>query len=110
MTTITDLHETGGAEAAQTWQSIEPVAMALGGAGGELLGGLWVLLLSVVTLRTRAFPRLVSLLGLVIGVFGLISVVPPLHDAGIGFGLLQIVWFVCVAWILSRTPHRGASS
>ena len=108
MTAITDLHETGEAEAVQTWQAIEPVAMALGGAGGELLGGLWVLLLSVVTLRTRAFPRMVSLLGLVIGVLGLTSVVPPLHDAGIGFGLLQIVWFLCVAWLLTRTPQRGS--
>jgi hypothetical protein len=82
--------------------------MALGGAGGELLGGLWVLLLSFVTLRTRPFPRMVSLLGLVIGVLGLTSVVPPLPDAGIGFGVLQIVWFLCVAWILTRTPQGGA--
>jgi hypothetical protein len=51
MTTVTDLHETGEAEAVRTWQAIEPVAMALGGAGGELLGGLWVLLLSVVMSR-----------------------------------------------------------
>jgi hypothetical protein len=110
MTTVIDLHETGEAQAVQTWQAVEPMAMALGGAGGELLGGLWVLLLSVVTLRTRAFPRPVSLLGLVIGVLGLVSVVPPLHDAGIGFGLLQIVWFLCVAWILLKSPHGGASS
>jgi hypothetical protein len=108
MTTITDLHETGEAGAVQTWQALEPVAMALGGAGGELLGGLWVLLLSLVTLRSRAFPTIVSLLGLVIGVLGLVSVVPPLHDAGIGFGLLQIAWFLCMAWILWRPAHRGA--
>jgi hypothetical protein len=108
MTTIVDLHQTDEAQAVQTWQAIEPVAMALGGAGGELLGGLWVLLLSVVTLRTRVFPRIVSLLGLVIGVLGLTSVVPLLHNAAIGFGLLEIAWLLCVAWILTRSPKRGA--
>lgn len=110
MTTVTDLQETSEAQAVQTWQAVEPVAMALGGAGGEVLGGSWVLLLSVVTLRTRAFPRLVSLLGLVVGVLGLLSVVPPLHDAAIGFGLLQVVWFLCVGWILWGSSHRGVPS
>jgi hypothetical protein len=71
---------------------------------------LWVLLLSVVTLRTRIFPRAVSVLGLLVGVLGLTSVVPPLHDVGVGFGMLQIAWFLCVAWLLSKSPHRGASS
>lgn len=31
-----------------------------------------------------------------VGALGLISVVPPLHDAAYAFGLLQIVWF---AWL-----------
>jgi hypothetical protein len=108
MTTIVDLYGTDEAQAVRTWQAIEPVAMALGGAGGELLGGLWVLLLSLVAVRTHAFPRAVSWLGLVIGVLGIASVAPPLHNAAIGFGLLQIAWFLCVAWILVRTPQRGA--
>ena len=109
MTTIADLHETVPAQAEQTWQAIEPVAMALGGAGGELLGGMWVLLLSLAALRTHAFARAVGWLGLVIGVLGITSVVPPLHDAAIAFGLLQIVWFLCVAWVLVKTPQRAAS-
>lgn len=97
-------------QAVQAWQSIEPVAMALGGAGGELLGGMWVLLLSLVALRAGAFPRAVSWPGLVTGVLGLVSVVPPLHDVAIGFGLLRIAWFLCLAWILARVPQRRVSS
>jgi hypothetical protein len=110
MTTIVDLHETDPAKAEQTWQAIEPVAMALGGAGGELLGGSWVLLLSLAALRTHALARTVCWLGLIIGVLGISSVVPPLHTAAIAFGLLQIVWFLSIAWILLRTTRpEGAS-
>lgn len=108
MTTVVDLQQTDEAQAVRTWQAVEPVAMALGGAGGELLGGLWVLLVSVVALRAGAFPRVVALLGLAIGVLGLASVAPPLHGAAIGFGLLEIAWLLCVGWVLLRAPHRGA--
>lgn len=110
MTTIVDLHDTEPAQAEQTWQAIEPVAMALGGAGGELLGGTWVLLLSLVALRTHGLARPVCWLGLVIGALGITSVVPPLHAAAIAFGLLQIVWFACVAWILLRTSQPEGTS
>ena len=107
MTTIVDLHKTDGAAAVRAWQAIEPVALALGGAGGEVLGGLWVLLLSLVALRTSAFPKAVVWLGLVIGVVGLISVVPPLANAAIAFGLLQIFWFLSIGWILLKTRQRS---
>jgi hypothetical protein len=110
MTTIVDMHETDPAQAEQTWQAIEPVAMALGGAGGELLGGTWVLLLSLAALRTHAVARTVCWLGLIIGVLGITSIVPPLHTAAIAFGLLQIVWFLCIAWILLRISQPAGAS
>jgi hypothetical protein len=90
-------------ERAAAWQAIEPVALALGGAGGELLGGVWVLLISVIVLRGATLPRSLGWLGVVIGVVGLISVVPPLHDAAVAFGLLQIMWFAWLGVILLTT-------
>lgn len=102
MTTVVDLHATEPAHAVRTWRAVETVAMALGGAGGELLGGTWVLLLSLVALRTAALPRFLGWLGAVIGVVGLASVVPPLHDATVAFGLLQIAWFLGVGLTLLR--------
>lgn len=110
MTTVIDLHDVHPAQAVQTWQSVEAVAMALGGAGGELLGGLWVLLLSVVALRAGGLPRFVAWLGVLIGVVGLVSVVPPLHDAAVAFGLLQIAWFLSVGWLLLSAQPQGAAS
>jgi hypothetical protein len=106
MTTIVDLHETDPAVAVRTWRAVEPVALALGGAGGELLGGLWVLLLSLVALRSAALPRSVAWLGIAVGVVGLSSVVPALHDATIAFGLLQLVWFLWLGLVL--VSGRGA--
>ena len=103
MTTIVALAKTDVAQAETAWQAIEPVAMGLGGAGGEILGGLWVLLLSLITLRSGALPKALGWLGLVIGVAGLGSVVPPLHDVAYVFGLLQIVWFVWVGVALLKT-------
>jgi hypothetical protein len=90
---MTAVQALAASERAATWQAIEPVALALGGAGGELLGGLWVLSVSLLVLRGAALPRALGWLGVAVGVVGLISVVPPLLDAAVGFGLLQIVWF-----------------
>lgn len=109
MTTIVALAKTDPAQAQQAWQAIEPVSSALGGAGGEILGGLWVLLVSVVALRSGALPKLLGWFGVALGVVGLTSVVPPLHDAAIVFGLLQIVWFVWVGVALLMTKATAAA-
>ncbi|HIH03361.1 MAG TPA: DUF4386 family protein, partial [Methanoregulaceae archaeon] len=80
--------------AVSLWQAVEPVAQGLGGSGGELLGGLWVLLVSYASLRAGEFPRQLCWLGLAVGLAGIVSVVPPLNGAAYAFGLLQIAWFV----------------
>lgn len=103
MTTVEPLVETDHAQAVATWQTLEPVALGLGGAGGEFLGGLWVLLVSLVVLRSGALSKALGWLGVVIGLVGLTSVVPPLHDVGIAFGLLEIVWFVWLGVVLMTT-------
>jgi Domain of unknown function (DUF4386) len=113
MTTVHDLASTDYANAVTTWRSVEPVALALGGAGGELLGGLWVLMVSAVVVRGDRLPRRLGWLGLVIGVIGIASVLPPLSDATVAFGLLQIVWFAWLAGVLlttkatARTTHSS---
>ncbi len=105
---VVELHGTSPAQAVSAWQAIEPVAQGLGGSGGELLGGLWVLLVSVAALRTGALPKVLNWLGVAIGVAGVISVVPALKDLAYGFGLLQIVWFVWLGIVMLRTTSRPA--
>lgn len=110
MAAVVDLHSTDPGQAASLWQAIEPVTEGLGGSGGELLGGLWVLLVSLVGLRVGGFPKPLAWLGVVLGVVGLLSVIPPLNDAAIAFGMIQILWFVWLGITMLRTGRRPEHS
>ena len=106
MAAVVGLHGTSPAQAVAAWQAIEPVAQGLGGSGGELLGGLWILLVSVAALRTGALPKVLDWLGVAIGAAGVLSVVPALNDVAYGFGLLVIVWFAWLGIVMVRTASR----
>ena len=86
MAAVVGLHGTSPVQAVAAWQAIEPVAQGLESSGGELLGGLWVLLVSVAALRTGGLPKVLNWLGVAIGAAGVLSVVPALRDLGYGFG------------------------
>ena len=106
-TAVVGLHGAHPAQAVATWQAIEPVAQGLGGSGGELLGGLWVLLVSAAALRTGGLPKVLNWLGVAIGAAGVLSVVPALDSLAYGFGSLQIVWFAWLGIAMLRTPARA---
>jgi hypothetical protein len=108
MAAVVGLHGTSPAQAVSAWQAIEPVTEGLGGSGGELLGGLWVLLVSVAALRTGGLPKAFGWFGVAIGAAGLLSVVPVLKDVGLVFGLLQIIWFVWLGIVMLRTTPPTA--
>lgn len=77
-----------------TWVTLSVVQDALGG-GIELVGAIWLLLVSAAALRTRMLSRGVAMVGLVIGVAGLVTLVAPVADQAMTvFGLGLIVWFV----------------
>jgi hypothetical protein len=92
---VAGLHARETALAVSTWVAIGVVQDGLGG-GVEIVGGLWVLLISLAALRSGQLPRSLNYIGILVGVAGLLTVVPPLGDLGAVFGLGQIVWF---AWI-----------
>ncbi len=100
---VADLNATSPPQAASAWQAIDTVADGLGSGGGELLGGLWVLLVSVAALRTGALPKALNWLGIVIGAAGIASIIPALLDGRYVFGLLQIVWFIWLSVVMLRT-------
>jgi hypothetical protein len=107
MSTVVGLAKTDLSQAQATWQAMEPVAMGLGGAGGEILGGLWILLTSLTALRCGALPKVLNWLGIAIGVTGLVSVIPPLRDASMAFGVLQIPWLIWLGITLLRQKQTG---
>ncbi|MBK9093372.1 MAG: DUF4386 family protein [Anaerolineae bacterium] len=107
---VVALYATDPGQAALTWQAIETVAGGLGNANGEILGGLWALLVSVAALRSGGLPRGLNMLGLLVGAVGILSLIPGLTDALIGvFGLSQIIWYVWLGIVLLRSkPGRTA--
>jgi hypothetical protein len=95
--------------AATVWLAIEAMTSGMTGGNGELLGGLWTLLVSVAVWRTRALPHALAVLGLIVGAAGLASTVPGLVVLVAVFGLTQLVWFVAVGVALLRAPAATAS-
>ncbi|MBK8798877.1 MAG: DUF4386 family protein [Anaerolineales bacterium] len=91
-------------QAALTWQGIESVASGLGNGNGEILGGLWTLLVSLAGLRAGGLPKALNILGLLVGAVGILSIIPGLTEMLVGvFGLSQIIWFVWLGIVLLRS-------
>jgi hypothetical protein len=88
-------------QASLLWSGIESVASGLSCGNGEILGGLFTLLISFCAFRAPAFPKAIVYLGGLIGVIGIISIVPGLKDLTAVFGISQVVWFVWVGIILA---------
>jgi hypothetical protein len=82
--------------------AIDSVFGGMGG-GNEILGGIWMLLVSWAALRGGGLPKALNYLGLAIGVAGILSALPGLGDAGMIFGVGQIVWFVWLGIVLLRS-------
>ncbi|GAB3284840.1 DUF4386 family protein [Parahaliea aestuarii] len=99
---VSEAYASGAEAAAQTWTVVAIVQDGIGG-GVEVVGGIWVLCISAAALRVRTIlPKPINLLGLVVGVCGVVTIVPVLSDMGAMFGLLQIVWFFGVGVVLLR--------
>lgn len=103
---VVALYATDPAQAALTWQGIESVVSGLGNGNGEILGGLWVLLVSVAALRAGGLPTGLNIIGLLVGVVGIISIFPGLIELSGVFGLSQIIWFVWLGIVL-LSGHPG---
>jgi uncharacterized membrane protein YhaH (DUF805 family) len=107
---VVALHATDPAQAALTWQTIEIVASGLGNGNGEILGGLWTLLLSVAALRGGGLPKWLNFLGLVVGAVGILSLIPELTTLLTGvFGLSQLLWYAGLGIVLLRGDPGAAA-
>ena len=96
------------AQAATAWTALEAVETGIT-SGNELVGSLWVLLLSVAALRTGGLPRALSYLGLVLGVAGILTIIPAVAETTIMiFGPGMIVWSVWVGIVLLRQKPAAA--
>ena len=86
--------------AVQTFEVLQAVELGLGG-GNEIAGGVWIFCVSLAGLLFRAFGKIIIGLGLLTGIGGFLTILPPLGDvAGAVFGLGAIAWFIAVGLAL----------
>ncbi len=108
MDTVIDLSGADPVQAATVWLAIDAVFEGMGG-GVELLGGVWTLLVSWTALRAKALPGALNYLGMVIGVVGILTVVPALAALQDVFGLTQIVWFAWLGIVMLRSNSNATT-
>ncbi len=86
--------------AMQIWSSISIVSEGLGG-GNEIVGGIWVLFISIIALRGKVFSKPLIFLGIFVGVAGILTVYPLDLFTEI-FGIGQIFWFLWIGITMMR--------
>ncbi|AXG67982.1 hypothetical protein KORDIASMS9_00164 [Kordia sp. SMS9] len=89
------------------WSSVSIVTEGLGG-GNEIVGGIWVLLISILSIKEKLFSIPLSALGIIVGIAGILTVYPLDIFTEI-FGISQIVWFLWIGFVMigkSATPKN----
>ena len=99
---VIDLSAKNAEQAMTLWLVINTIVEGLGG-GNEVVGGLWVLLLSVAGLKIIELPKLLNCLGLFIGSVGILTIYPAEILTEI-FGLGQILWFSWLGMAMLMSP------
>lgn len=106
MNTMLSLFTKGSPHADTLFYVYTTVVNGLGG-GIELVGGLWVLLLSIHGLRTAQLAKELHLLGLVVGAFGVLTLLQSIPAMKEAFGLSQIIWFVWMGFALLNSKEKA---
>jgi hypothetical protein len=101
LVTVAEIYLTNKEQATTIWLSIDAIHNGIGG-GVEVVGGLWVLLISMVALKFGEFSKLLNYLGFLVGAAGVLTAIPGLALLGAIFGILQIVWFAWIGIFLLR--------
>jgi hypothetical protein len=84
------------------WSSVNIISEGLGG-GNEIVGGIWVLLLSIIALKGQIFSKPLIFLGIFVGIAGIITIYPLEIFTEI-FGISQIIWFLWIGIFMIRKP------
>lgn len=110
MQTMINLFSEGKQSAETVFITYTTIANALGG-GIELVGGMWVLLVSICALRQQRFKKPLCLFGFLVGLLGILTVFQELPGMKEAFGLSQIIWFIwfglAMLLTMSQQPKAG---
>ena len=96
-----DLMDVNPEKALDIWTTVSVITESIGG-GNELVGGLWVLLISVAAIQEGWLPRALNYLGYLVGIAGIATIYPEELFTEI-FGVSQIIWFIWLGiYLLTR--------
>lgn len=97
-------------QAVDLWLVVQVLSNALGG-GNEIVGGLWMVFINLVALRTVALTKVLVLTGLIAGVAGVLTIVPGWQSMAAVFGAGCIFWFGgLAAFLFSEQRHDLTNS
>ena len=107
---VATLAATDGDSAVAAWSTTRLVMEGMGG-GIEIVGGLWIGLVSVAALRSRTLPVWLNRIGVLTGIAGIAttSLVAAEVITSV-FGLGSIVWFTWLGIHLVRGAHAENTS
>jgi hypothetical protein len=92
-------------KAMTVWITLNTLVESLGG-GNELVGGIWLTLLSFAAIKTNEFSKWTNYMGLVIGLIGIFTIYPDDILTEV-FGLGQIIWFLGIGFTLLIKPKSA---
>ena len=87
------------------WSSVSIVTEGLGG-GNEIVGGIWVLLISIIALKGNLFSKPLIFLGILVGIAGILTIYPLDVFTEI-FGISQIIWFMLMGIFMLRNAPKS---
>ncbi len=102
---------TNSSHTTMVWLAISSVPEELVGRV-EIVGGIWVLLVTWGALLAGRLPKSLNYLGVVIGMAGILTVVPALEALevlGAVFGLGLIAWFIWLGVVMLRSSPSAAA-
>jgi hypothetical protein len=104
------LHGKNQGQAESLKNALDTITLGID-SSDKLLGGLWIGLASLAAFRCKAFPRVFSIFGMVIGAVGLVgTMVPALTSISYLFGIGAIVWWLAIGITMLRKQDIVFSS
>lgn len=105
LSTVIDIGNNEPENAMLIWRSVGIVTEGLGG-GNEIVGGIWMLLLSIISFKSHNFSKSLNSLGILVGIAGILTIY-PLDIFSEVFGISQIIWFLWIGISMTRKSIAG---